>query len=165
MLLKEAAPRMPGWHIDIVASDISTEVLEKAKAGFYNQFEVQRGLPVQLLVKYFRPHADGFGVVEDGGHRIGVAAAAGSQVGVGIDQRCEGLGIRWRGPATLLLQLLVADPGVVAVGDVSIRGVDVRGIAVRGGARVVGHRYRSTSPLMTVALRPPTQMSVPSSSM
>ena len=58
MLLKEAAPRMPGWHIDIVATDISTEVLEKAKAGFYNQFEVQRGLPIRLLVKYFTQVGD-----------------------------------------------------------------------------------------------------------
>jgi chemotaxis protein methyltransferase CheR len=58
MLLKEVAPRMPGWHIEIVASDISTEVLEKAKAGFYNQFEVQRGLPIRLLVKYFTQVGD-----------------------------------------------------------------------------------------------------------
>lgn len=53
MLLKEAAPRMPGWQIEIVATDISVDVLEKAKAGLYNQFEVQRGLPIKLLVKYF----------------------------------------------------------------------------------------------------------------
>jgi chemotaxis protein methyltransferase CheR len=58
MLLKEASARMPGWHIDIVASDISTEVLEKAKAGLYNQFEVQRGLPIRLLVKYFTQMGD-----------------------------------------------------------------------------------------------------------
>jgi len=58
MLLKEASARMPGWHIDIVATDISTEVLEKAKAGIYNQFEVQRGLPIRLLVKYFTQTGD-----------------------------------------------------------------------------------------------------------
>jgi chemotaxis protein methyltransferase CheR len=58
MLLKEASVRMPGWHVDIVASDISTEVLEKAKAGLYNQFEVQRGLPIRLLVKYFTQIGD-----------------------------------------------------------------------------------------------------------
>ncbi|MGO4526258.1 protein-glutamate O-methyltransferase CheR [Microvirga sp. 2MCAF35] len=58
MLLREASARMPGWHVDIVASDISTDVLEKAKAGVYNQFEVQRGLPIRLLVKYFKQTGD-----------------------------------------------------------------------------------------------------------
>jgi len=58
MLLKEASARMAGWHVDIVATDISNEVLEKARAGIYNQFEVQRGLPVRLLVKYFTQKGD-----------------------------------------------------------------------------------------------------------
>lgn len=53
MLLQEAAPRLAGWQIDLVATDISGEVIEKAKLGLYSQFEVQRGLPVQWLLKYF----------------------------------------------------------------------------------------------------------------
>ncbi|GJD31569.1 Chemotaxis protein methyltransferase 1 [Methylobacterium adhaesivum] len=53
MLLHEAAPRLAGWSVDLVATDLSTEVLEKAKAGLYSHFEVQRGLPVQLLIKHF----------------------------------------------------------------------------------------------------------------
>jgi chemotaxis protein methyltransferase CheR len=53
MCLKEMADKIAGWRVDILATDLSTEVLEKAKVGVYSQFEVQRGLPIQLLVKYF----------------------------------------------------------------------------------------------------------------
>jgi chemotaxis protein methyltransferase CheR len=53
MCLKENAQALSGWRIEIVATDLSQEVLEKAKAGIYSQFEVQRGLPIQMLVKYF----------------------------------------------------------------------------------------------------------------
>jgi chemotaxis protein methyltransferase CheR len=51
--LKEMSRDLRGWRIDIVATDISAEVLEKAKSGIYSQFEVQRGLPVLMLIKYF----------------------------------------------------------------------------------------------------------------
>lgn len=53
MILKNRAAQLAGWKIDIVATDISPDILQKAKVGQYTQFEVQRGLPIEYLVKYF----------------------------------------------------------------------------------------------------------------
>ncbi len=58
MILREERAKLRGMQMDILASDISDKIIEKAKAGIYSQFEVQRGLPVQLLVKYFQKEGD-----------------------------------------------------------------------------------------------------------
>jgi len=54
MCLKEMSAALAGWRVEILATDLSQEVLEKSRAGIYSQFEVQRGLPIQMLVKYFK---------------------------------------------------------------------------------------------------------------
>jgi chemotaxis protein methyltransferase CheR len=51
--LLENKPALKGKKIRILATDISKNILEKAKEGLYNNFEVQRGLPINLLIKYF----------------------------------------------------------------------------------------------------------------
>ena len=53
MIIKEIGRQLAGWRIEIIGTDLSVEVIEKAKAGVYSQFEVQRGLPIQMLLKYF----------------------------------------------------------------------------------------------------------------
>ena len=58
MILREEGPKVAGWRFEITATDISAEMLEKSKAGMYSQFEVQRGLPVTYLVKYFTQMGD-----------------------------------------------------------------------------------------------------------
>ncbi len=54
MIMKEQAAKLTGWSYEMVATDISTEMLAKAAKGIYSQFEVQRGLPIQMLLKYFK---------------------------------------------------------------------------------------------------------------
>jgi len=58
MILHERAAELQGWHINIIGTDLSHEILTKAKEGKYSQFEVQRGLPIQMLVKHFTKIGD-----------------------------------------------------------------------------------------------------------
>jgi len=45
--------RWQGWQIEIVGTDLSKSAISRAKAGTYSQFEVQRGLPVMQMVRWF----------------------------------------------------------------------------------------------------------------
>jgi chemotaxis protein methyltransferase CheR len=54
MLLREHFPELATWTIRVLATDLSSTVLDKARRGIYSQFEVNRGLPAPYLIKYFR---------------------------------------------------------------------------------------------------------------
>jgi chemotaxis protein methyltransferase CheR len=58
MVLDEEAQRLTGWEIEIVATDLSHSVIANAREGLYSQFEVQRGLPIAQLLRYFRQEGD-----------------------------------------------------------------------------------------------------------
>lgn len=53
MIMTEEVSKLMGWKVDIFGTDLSGEMVERAKVGIYSQFEVQRGLPIALLMKYF----------------------------------------------------------------------------------------------------------------
>jgi chemotaxis protein methyltransferase CheR len=52
-MIIDATAQLGGWAIDLVASDINAEMIDRAKEGLYSQFEVLRGLPIQMLARHF----------------------------------------------------------------------------------------------------------------
>jgi len=54
MMLREHFPELQSWKVTILATDIATEMLDKSRNGRYKQLEVNRGLPANYLVKYFK---------------------------------------------------------------------------------------------------------------
>src|SRR5215469_15881590 len=54
-----------GWRIELLATDLSGAALNKARHGLYSQFEVQRGLPIKLLVKYFMQLGEAWQIAPD----------------------------------------------------------------------------------------------------
>jgi chemotaxis protein methyltransferase CheR len=53
MILKDNFPVLAGWRVEIIATDLSPTVLDRAREGAYSTFEVQRGLPIQMLIRHF----------------------------------------------------------------------------------------------------------------
>jgi chemotaxis protein methyltransferase CheR len=68
MITLEMMSQLPGRRIEVLGTDIAREPLERARAGLYSQFEIQRGLPMQMLVKHF--------IKEEAGWRIKPALRA-----------------------------------------------------------------------------------------
>ena len=53
MLLAEQEAQWAGWQVDIIGTDVSYHAISRARIGLYSQFEIQRGLPVQRMVRWF----------------------------------------------------------------------------------------------------------------
>jgi chemotaxis protein methyltransferase CheR len=64
MLFAEAPEQWRGWTIDILGSDVSTSCVERARSGVFTQFEIQRGLGINQMIKWFEEVADGWRAVE-----------------------------------------------------------------------------------------------------
>ena len=65
MLFAENLAAWHGWSIDIIGTDVSSAVVDRARAGVYTQFEVQRGLGIQQTIRWFEEMSDGWRAVEE----------------------------------------------------------------------------------------------------
>ena len=64
MLFAEQPDDWRGWTVDILGTDVSTGCIDRARAGSYSQFEVQRGLGINQMIKWFEEVGDGWRAVE-----------------------------------------------------------------------------------------------------
>ena len=63
--IKEHFPELEDWDVQLHATDISTSALEIARSGAYSKFEIDRGLPANILNKYFEHNGDYWHIVSD----------------------------------------------------------------------------------------------------
>lgn len=62
MIIEDERARLPGLKVELFGSDLSERQLEKAQSGLYTQFEVQRGLPIRMLVRHFEQKDEMWGI-------------------------------------------------------------------------------------------------------
>ncbi len=58
MMIKRMGSLWDGWRICIQATDVSAVAIDKARRGRYSQMDMQRGLPINDLLRWFTPVAD-----------------------------------------------------------------------------------------------------------
>ena len=64
MILDELSHKVPGWRVELVATDLAEPQLAKARSGTYTQFEVQRGLSTAYLLRYFTQQGDSWAAID-----------------------------------------------------------------------------------------------------
>jgi chemotaxis protein methyltransferase CheR len=65
LLLRQHFPALASWNIRLIASDLSTALLARARQGLYSKLEVSRGLSSELLKGYFHEQAGGWQIRDD----------------------------------------------------------------------------------------------------
>ena len=65
MLFAENVAQWRGWTVDVLGTDVSSAVVERARSGVYTQFEVQRGLGINQTIRWFEERDDGWRAVEE----------------------------------------------------------------------------------------------------
>jgi chemotaxis protein methyltransferase CheR len=66
----DQTPQFAAWEVQILATDVSADAIERAKAGLFSEAEVQRGLPLRLLAKYFRKESSGWRISDELRNRV-----------------------------------------------------------------------------------------------
>jgi chemotaxis protein methyltransferase CheR len=64
MTINDRLVMHPGWRLEMLATDLSSEILEQARSGLYSQLEVNRGLPAPMLVRHFERHGAAWQIKE-----------------------------------------------------------------------------------------------------
>jgi chemotaxis protein methyltransferase CheR len=64
-IVKECGLQLGGWNVQMLATDLSVDILNRARAGVFSQLEVNRGLPVPLLIKFFEKNGLEWRVKDD----------------------------------------------------------------------------------------------------
>jgi len=64
MLFAEEPEKWHGWTVDILGSDVSTACIDRARSGVYSQFEVQRGLGINQMIRWLEETGDGWRAIE-----------------------------------------------------------------------------------------------------
>jgi chemotaxis protein methyltransferase CheR len=62
MIAAESSAALPGRIVEVLGTDLAREPVQRAREGLYSQFEVQRGLPIQMLIRYFEKEGDNWRV-------------------------------------------------------------------------------------------------------